>query len=671
MAYGIGIDTGGTYTDAVIYDFEKRLVIAKSKSPTTRSNLEIGIGKALDLLPADLLKKAESVALSTTLATNACVENKGGRARLVLMGTNRSTLEWIGADKKYGLNYDEVLCLDTKSTYDGKVVDHPEWDKVTGEHTAFFSEAEALSVAELNSLHNGAVCEITARDFLKERFGVPVVMASDLANEMNVMERGTTALLNARLLPVVDQFMKAVGRALTERGVSVPQMIVRSDGSLMNSEIACLKPVETILSGPAASVRGSGTLSDCENCLIVDMGGTTTDISIVRGGAPQMTGGINIGGWRTQIKGVFIDTFGLGGDTRIYMNEGELALDVRRVEPVCFAASKWPQIKDQLRTLLSKPLLHTKPLHEFLYLVNRPLHEERYSDAERRLIETLSAGPQMIGGDVLDRYSLNSERLEQEGIVMRCGLTPTDAMHIKGDYACFDAEASRLVALYFVRAISAYEGMENAVETLSEDIYNLVKKRLFENIARVFIEAAYPKLFKGGISDQMTALIADKWARRNEPKDETFFDLSLNVSASLIGLGAPTHIFLPDVAKALGTACIIPEHSEVANAVGAAVADISVSVHVEVRPDYGQDGVDGYTIHAPGLNEWCESYEEAVRIAGETAERMAGEEARRRGASGSLSVQVRVDERRSHSKEGIQIDLGTMVTASATGRAGV
>ena len=157
MAIGIGIDTGGTYTDAVVYDFETKAVLAKGKSPTTKQDLAQGIGGALDTLPRGLLERAELVALSTTLATNACVEGKGGRARLVLMGTTRKTLEYIGADRKYGLDYDSVLCLNTKGTFDGKVIDQPDWDEVMRENDAFFRDAEALSVAEVNALHNGAV----------------------------------------------------------------------------------------------------------------------------------------------------------------------------------------------------------------------------------------------------------------------------------------------------------------------------------------------------------------------------------------------------------------------------------------------------------------------------------------------------------------------------------
>lgn len=665
MIYGIGIDTGGTYTDAVVYDFETGTVLAKGKSPTTRQDLSLGIGRALDLLPAGLLKKAELVALSTTLATNACVENKGGRARLVLMGTTRKTLEWIGADRKYGLNFDDVLCLDTKGTFDGTVADHPDWETVMPENDAFLREAQSLAVAEMNATRNGGVCEQAARDALSSRYGVPIVLASELVGGLNMMERGATGLLNARLLPVVDQFMKAVTKSLRERGLKASQMIVRSDGSLMVDELARTRPVETILSGPAASVMGSRSLAHRENCLIVDMGGTTTDISIIRGGAPYMSGGIRIGGWRTQVKGVFIDTFGLGGDTRVYMESGQLKLDSRRVEPLCAAAAKWPEIKDQMKQLLTESRPHSRPLHEFLYLVRRPESIQRYTPAEQALIAHLADGPQMIGGAALDIYGLDSERLEREGIVMRCGLTPTDVMHIRGDYAGFDAEASRLAARYFLRVLPYYRDDAASMDGLCDEVYELVKRRLFENIARVLLEASYPELLPDGVGDQLKAFISDRWLRRNEPVDGSFFNLKLDAAASLIGIGAPTHIFLPDVAKALGVECVIPEHSEVANAVGAVVSRVTATVTVEVHPIYSSEGIDGYGIHAADVNERYDTYEEALEAAAEAAKRLAIAEARRRGAEGELVAEARLNHRVGYTKSGSEVKLGATLTGTA------
>jgi len=511
---------------------------------------------------------------------------------------------------------------------------------------------------------------LAARDAIRSRYDKPVVMASELVNEINFVERGATALLNARLLPVIDEFMKAVDRAFTERGIQIKQMIVRSDGSLMMNDFARLRPVETILSGPAASVMGSRALTESRNCLIVDMGGTTTDISLVRSGVAQTTGGINIGGWRTQVKGVYIDTFGLGGDTRIIIRDGQVQLDVRRVEPLCAAASKWPEVKEQLKTLLSKTTLHSRPLHEFLYLVRRPADEEQYSEAEKKLIDQLSAGPQMIGGDVLDLYSNASERLETEGIVMRCGLTPTDIMHLKGDYCSFDAEASRLAARYFLRSLSMYEDNEEGLAHFCDSVYELVEKRLYENIVRVLIENTYPKLFASGMTEQFSAFIEYKWAHRNDCTSDELFNMPLNVSAALVGIGAPTHIFLPRVAEVLGAECVIPEHSEVANAVGAAVAEIQAQIRVEVRPSVEDGFLEGYAVHASGINKLFEGRQEAIDAAVKTAEKLAAEEAGRRGAKGDVRLETEIIRHTSHAKSGAEIDLGTIVVARAIGAMG-
>lgn len=668
MAYGIGIDTGGTYTDAVVYDFETRTVLAKGKSPTMRQDLSIGIGGALDTLPKELLGKAEVVALSTTLATNACVENKGGRARLVMIGTDQKTLKWIGADRKYGLNYADVLCLDTHGSFDGSVVEHPDWAKVMNENDDFLRQAEALGVAELYAMNNGGVCETVARDALKSRYDVPIIRASELVSGLNVMERGATALLNARLLPVVEAFLRAVDQALIERGLKALRVIVRSDGSLMVDELARSRPVETILSGPAASVIGCRALADCENALIVDMGGTTTDISLLRGGAPQMTGGIRIGGWRTQIKGVFIDTFGLGGDTRVCITDRRLSLDTRRVEPLCVAASKWPQIREGLQSLLDQARPHTRPLHEFLYLVRQPEHPEHYTDSERQIIDALSGGPQMIGGDALNMYRLDTERLEQEGVVMRCGLTPTDIMHIRGDYDRFDAAASAMAARYFLRALPDLSDTPEDMEALCDRVYELVKRRLFENIARVFVETTYPDICKNGLDSQLKALIEHKWAYRNEPEGDDFFDLKLNVSATLVGIGAPIHLFLPDVAKALGAHCVVPAHSDVANAIGAVAAGVSAQARVEIRSGFGADGTFAHTVHAADRKESYADFGEAVEAARRIAARLAEDEARRRGAMGELTVDMRVDTHQGRDRYGAAVDLGTTVTATASGR---
>ncbi len=673
MIIGIGIDTGGTCTDAVIYDFDTREVLAKGKALTTREDLSLGIGAAIDALPPELLVRAGIIALSTTLATNACVEDKGGRARLLLIGTSQKVLDWVDAKTRYGLGTESVRCVDTRGE-DGSVTE-PDWENIFSDYDGWLKDADALSVAEANSFENGAAFEKRAKFLLEERYGVPVVMANELADELNVLERGATALLNARLLPVIKAFMDAVGIALAVRGITAPVVMVRSDGSLMADRLAQLRPVETILSGPAASVLGGRGLTDSPQCLIVDMGGTTTDISIVKNGVPAMTpNGIRIGGWRTQVKGVFMDTFALGGDSALRIKDGRLELMARRVQPLCVAASRWPSVKDGLVRLLEDERLHTHPLHEFLYLVHSPQNISRYSTREMALCRALENGPLMLeraaelsGTDI---YGFSSERLESEGIVMRCGLTPTDIMHIKGDYTAYDRDASVLAARYFLQCLPDYEDNRQDLTAFADGVYEAVRQKLYENIVRILLADKYPHLGKEGLDSQLRLLITRGWQERKR-SSTPFFGIRMDTPASLVGIGAPTHLFLPEVAATLGTRCIVPKHAEVANAVGAVIADVSANAHVEISLNYTSIGISGFTVLAPDGPQVFDTLDEASDAAKREAVRTAEAEARRRGALGALSVEANVTNNVAFTGGGEEILLGASAHAVATGRIGI
>ena len=670
MTIGIGIDTGGTCTDAVVYDFDAREVLAKGKALTTREDLSLGIGAAIDALPPELLARAGIIALSTTLATNACVEDKGGRARLLLIGTSQKVLDWVDAEKCYGLGAESVQCVDTRRE-DGSVAE-PDWEHLFSEYADWLKDADALSVAEANSFINGAAFEKRAKVLLEERYDVPVVMANELAGELNVLERGATALLNARLLPVIKAFMDAVGNALALRGITVPVVMVRSDGSLMADHLAQQRPVETILSGPAASVLGGRGLTDSPQCLIVDMGGTTTDISIVKNGVPTMTpNGIRIGGWRTQVKGVFMDTFALGGDSALRIKDGRPELMARRVQPLCVAASRWPSVKSGLARLLEDERPHTHPLHEFLYLVRSLRETSRYTTREMTLCRALENGPLMLeraaelsGTDV---YGFSSERLETEGIVMRCGLTPTDIMHIKGDFTAYDGEASVLAARYFLQCLPDYEDNGQSLTAFADEVYDCVRQKLYENIVRILLMDKYPHLGKKGLDSQLRFLITCSWQER-KTSGTPFFGIHMDTPAALVGIGAPTHLFLHGVATALGTRCVVPQHAEVANAVGAVIADVSANAHVEISLNYSSIGITGYTVLAPDGPLVFETLEEASAAARSEAVRAAETEARLRGALGALTIEADVTNNIAFTGGGEEILLGATAHAAVTGR---
>ncbi len=696
MKLGIGIDTGGTYTDAVLYDFDEHKIISASKSLTTREDLTIGITSALDKL-IDSLKgseilddgelKIEAVSLSTTLATNACVENKGGRAKLMFVGVDKNVVEKNGA--KYGLsNPDEIYYIENNSSFDGKIIDMPDTDAIYENTREWLSDADGLGIVEIFAMNNGAVCEKAIRDKFIKEYDFPIVCGHELFSKLNSIQRGSSTLLNSKLVPVIREFTDSIKKSLAMRNINAPIVIVRSDGSLMSEEFSKLRPVETILCGPASSVLGGIKLTEEKNSIIVDMGGTTTDISLVKNGEPvRAEDGVSIGKWRTYVSGVFIDTFGLGGDSMLRVRDGKVHLESRRVIPICVAAQKWDNIYDELLALYETGKAHTHPIYEFFTLVKDIKNKVGYSAEEYKFCDIirdkpviLSEAAELMGRDV---YTLNVSRLEDEGIIIRCGLTPTDIMHIKGDFCEYNTEASVLAAKIALRSLIKYApdsmyydtdeengGIVVNEETLNNfcnNVYNKIKKKLYTNIVRILLCDSNPEFARDGISEQLMNVIETSWDMRNCDRDNTYFSNSFKTSASLISIGAPTHIFLPDVAKALGTHCVIPENAGVANAVGAIVANISVTSTVLIHPNTTGGGVSDYTVSGQSEGVVIEDYNEAIETARRIAETDARAEAAKRGVKGNITVEIYVGTKTSAARGNQIIDLGTTVTARATG----
>lgn len=668
MRLGIGIDTGGTYTDAVIYDFENKKVLSSSKSLTTKKELSIGIGQALDGLDKKLLMQAKSVSLSTTLATNACVEKKGGRGKLLFIGVDEEVVNKVGDG--YGLqNGNEIYYCDNNASFDGKQVTIPNWENLLRDTNDWMADADGLAIVEIFPMNNGAVCEKEAKEKYGEKYNIPIICGHELYSDLNSIQRGATTLLNVKLIPIIREFIASMKIALNSRDINVPMIIVRSDGSLMSEKFSLSRPVETILCGPAASVLGGVALTNESDSMIVDIGGTTTDISLIKSGVPKKVGkGINIGEWRTFVKGVFVDTFALGGDSAIRIGKDGIHVDSRRVMPVSLAAQKWPSVIRDLSKLLKSNTTHQYPIHEFFYLVKDIDDVSKYSDRENKLCEVLKDGP-LIMKDAAeaintDIYSIDTSRLEKEGIIMRCGLTPTDIMHIKGDFNEFNVEGAKITAEYIKNCIHKEE---YSLEQFCDDVYDAVKKKLYSNIVRILMQDKKPSLEKDGLDDQLKDLISDSWESAKYADGTQFTSFSFSTTASLIGIGAPTHIFLPDVAKALNTKCVIPEHASVANAIGAASGNIIVNAVVIVKPNYSVDGIDDYTVCGNEENCIIEDLDTAIEIAKQMVAQEAEKEARQRGANGEISLNVEVVSNTCAVKDDVQVDLGTKVIATATG----
>ena len=252
----------------------------------------------------------------------------------------------------------------------------------------------------------------------------------------------------------------------------------------------------------------------------------------------------------------------------------------------------------------------------------------------------------------------NLERLVREGVIMRCGVTPTDAMHVKGDFNEYCSEASR----YGIEIMSRLVNVNT--EQMAELIYDSVRKKLYSNLVRILMEDAYPQIRKSGIGEQTELLIQDAYERCKSDPYKEFFGLSYSTPATLVGVGAPTKLFLGDVAKMLHTRAVSSEFSPVANALGAVVGNVSASVSMKISFDPKEDY---YTVYGRGIREMFSDLDEAKESATEYARSFAIQEAIERGADErDISVIIDDDENVIDTEFG-SLYMGYEVTATASG----
>lgn len=666
---GLGIDTGGTYTDAVIYDYAAQMVLASAKALTTKEDLSVGIGMAIDNLPQEVLQRVELVSLSTTLATNACVEDRGGRAKLIFIGADRKIVEETGGN--YGLpNAENLYFLDAVIHADGSVEREPDWELFAKDCASFLQNADSAAIVSFQGIHNPEL-EQKAKTIVAETCGMNAVCGHELFWNLNYIKRGASTLLNARLIPVIESFLQAIRRTMEQRQLQVPVVIVRSDGTLMSEAFSRERPVETILCGPAASVMGGMKLADVPDCLVVDMGGTTTDIAIVKDGTPvKVTDGVTIGKWSTFVNSVLIHTFGLGGDSRIHIDrDAGLVAGPGRVLPLCVAATRFDNVRESLEELMLTRYVSSHPLQEFFYLIRDISGDAYYTEQERAICTALKGKAlridqlaQAVGSDL---YVMDTERLERETIIMRCGLTPTDIMHVRGDFTQFDEKASLAGANYVAAR------MHITVEDLCAQVYDRVQKMMYVHIVKMLLENQAPS-FRGELDKGLQKLVDRSWDRRDD--DDSLLRIALHTPAALVGIGAPIHLFLPEVAKALGTRCIIPENAPVANALGAAVCNITATSTVVVEPSRDDMGAETFYVYAPSRRICAADYDEALSLAKEEAQKEALAEAKRRGADGDIALSLDIRKhmaRVGHTVDSMQeVCLSVDVIATAAGGAG-
>ena len=659
MTLSLGVDTGGTYTDAVIFD-DERGVVAKAKALTTRHDLAIGITEAVGTVVERAGIDAAQIALvslSTTLATNALVEGRGGRVALVLIGFDE------GAEHRGGLSEalhgDPLIRIAGGHNPQGDAVAPLDVDALREAAESVATSVSGFAVTAMFATRNPEH-EIAARDLLIAATGLPVTCGHELSAKLDGPRRALTSVLNARLIGLIAGLIAAAADIIRRHGISAPLMVVRGDGALMSSAVALGRPIETILSGPAASLVGAAYLTEVRDAIVADIGGTTSDVAVITGGVPHLDeSGATVGGYRTMVEAVAMTTIGLGGDSEVVVGARQatptLTLGPRRLVPICSLAVQHGAVAHRA---LDRQLLSELPGdHDARFVL--PVTERGASDAglepaELSLLERARVGPVALSELVEGHADVRRlDRLVSRGLLMIAGFTPTDASHVMGHHLAFDRDAAFKAATLMARKRSSLgKPVADGAETMSEWVVRVLQRRSAELVMEVAL----------GIDGFDPGLSRHPLVTASFDGQVGLVDVAARLTVPLVGLGASAGIHYPAVAQLVRAEGIIPVDADVANAIGAVVGQVRVHADVYIS----QPARGSFRVHHLGAPDDFGSIDDAVATARQIAIAEALEHAE---AAGAAEPHVTISEAVNIAHmEGEDYVVDANVTATATGR---
>jgi N-methylhydantoinase A/oxoprolinase/acetone carboxylase beta subunit len=665
--YIIGLDTGGTFTDAAIIDADRGVLIAKSKSPTTRHDLSIGLSKAtaavVEMLPAKKRGFIERVCLSTTLATNAVVEGMGSRVGLVMIGFGEKALERNGLGKS--LKGDPVAFIDGGHHSDAKpqaALSIPALDAFVSDHG---KDISAIAIAGHFATRNPEH-EIAARDYLREKTGLPITCSHELSSSLGGPKRALTALLNARLIDLLDQQISAMVEIIANTKLKADLMVVKGDGSLVNAEFARLRPVETILSGPAASLSGAAHLVGHKTALVADIGGTTTDIAILEDGYPQLSiDGASVGGWTTMVEAADIRTKGLGGDSETRLIDlgitGGVLLGPRRVIPLSVLATEHPNIKDKLDEQLQSPVPASTDARFVIPLFSGKAPTWLTRSEQKMAALCLEKGVCPIADLAQTSLALGGiDRLVSRGLVTLSAFTPSDAALILNKFDTYDRDAAIKGAELMARQRN---GAGNPQAQDATHFADMVLKCLTVQSALALMDSAFAY---DGLGENVASkntilekLIIDTTSSHHDGiHNSSIVSTSMKLEFPIIALGASAACHYPPVAAAIGAKLIVPEDADVAGAVGAAAGRIRQRAVITVT----QPSENIFRVHLLDGPKDFSAMDTALDFAEDIARAEAQAKAEAAGGRGIV-----VEAERQVNTAGLKPDKDIFVEATITG----
>lgn len=635
--YAIGIDTGGTYTDAAIIDMRDHRILAAAKALTTRGDLAIGVGEALraavEAAGGGLIGEIGRVALSTTLATNALVEGRGGPVGVLLIGFDQRMAERARLGET--LPGAAIFAIGGGHDHSGQEQAPLDEAAVAAAIAASAGRVEAYAVAAQYSVRNPAH-EARAAAMIRAATGKPVSTSADLAQALDAPRRALTAALNASIVAAIVHLVAAVRQEMAALGIKAQLMIVKGDGALADAGVIVEKPIETILSGPAASVIGARFLSGLDDFIIADVGGTTTDVATVAGGWPKLNReGAVVGSHRTLVRAIDMRTIGLGGDSEVEIDaENRVALRRTRQMPLSLLGARWPATVAQMRLMLEDP---EAAAHGGRFVL-RPIGADPAAApadldaAERDALARIGAEPVALHRlPQAPPFRRALGRLAGRGLLIHAGYTPSDAAHVLGLQGQWSREAAELGGQLLVksRRMLRMDARASVGEAFAAEVFDAVARAschvVMETAAGEALEAGHPLV---------AAVTSGRGALGR-------LAVGLRPQVPLVGVGGPAAVFYPEVARRLGCELVVPERAAVANAIGAAVGVVRARATVEISAN----GAGLFRLHHAGppvdLADPGEALARARSLAIEEATARARADGAEAGAD--LTIELHVD----------------------------
>ena len=341
----LGIDVGGTFTDAVVLNNKASgdvaQVLAQAKVPTTHEDVLQCLLAALDaVLIENVAAQLERVVISSTIVTNALTEHKLDPVFLaVITGPGMNIKGHVPVTPYYLSGYVD---------HRGKVTAQIDWTKhrdlLNKKGSGVCAVSGKFAVRD-PQLEFQAEHELTKCGYKK------VFLGSELSGELNFVRRTNSAYFAAQVYTLFQKFSQRITRALAERGIKAPVHILKADGGTLPLEFASEQPVEAVFTGPAASVLGIEALAaPLVNSISLDVGGTTTDIAFWEQGLPLMAKrGAVINGYPTAVRSFHMRSVGIGGDSRIHkLNDDSYQVGPEREGPAAAVGGSAATLSDAL-----------------------------------------------------------------------------------------------------------------------------------------------------------------------------------------------------------------------------------------------------------------------------------------------------------------------------------